>query len=177
MPQPCDGDARKERSQRVYCQCKWNPLWLIFLSVCVCGNVEEAAPTKPCWEPSKALKSLRPLKLALRKRIPLESLQAWSLLQNWWNSWALSDSGRNVGWREGMEVLPLKMLRCCCGPVAQLVGASFGTPKGCGFDSRSGHIPRLWVQFLVGACTRGNWPMCQCFSLMSMFLSLSLSNL
>ena len=30
--------------------------------------------------------------------------------------------------------------------VAQLVGESSHTPKGYGFDSQSGHIPRLWVQ-------------------------------
>ena len=32
------------------------------------------------------------------------------------------------------------------GPVAQLVGASSRTPKGCRFDPGSGHIPRLWGQ-------------------------------
>ena len=38
--------------------------------------------------------------------------------------------------------------------VAQLVGAL--SMIGCGFDSQSGHIPRLWVRFSVGACTGGN---------------------
>ena len=43
--------------------------------------------------------------------------------------------------------------------VPQLVEASC-TPKVCGFDPQSGHIPRLWDRSLVGACTRGNqWMM------------------
>ena len=29
--------------------------------------------------------------------------------------------------------------------VAQLIGASPHLPKGCGFNSQSGHISRLWV--------------------------------
>ena len=37
------------------------------------------------------------------------------------------------------------------GQVVQLVGPLFCTPKGCGFDSQSGHIPRLQVQSLVRA--------------------------
>ena len=32
------------------------------------------------------------------------------------------------------------------GQVAHLVGISSHLPKACGFDSQSGHIPRLWVQ-------------------------------
>ena len=40
--------------------------------------------------------------------------------------------------------------------VAQLVGASSHTQKGHGFDSWSGHMPRLWVQSSIGACTAGN---------------------
>ena len=35
--------------------------------------------------------------------------------------------------------------------VARLVGASSRTPRGRGFDSQSGCIPRLWVQSLVRA--------------------------
>lgn len=31
------------------------------------------------------------------------------------------------------------------------------TPKNCRFDSRSGHIPKLWVRSLAWACTGGNW--------------------
>ena len=54
---------------------------------------------------------------------------------------------------------------CCPGQVAQLVGALFCAPKGCRLISWSGHIPRLQVQSLVRAYTRGN---------QSMFLSLSL---
>ena len=44
--------------------------------------------------------------------------------------------------------------------------------KGCRFDSQSGHIPRLWVLSAVRAHTEATD--C-CFSLTSMFLSLSLS--
>ena len=58
----------------------------------------------------------------------------------------------------------LCLQKICCyfkkkkspGWVAQLVGASFQTPKGCRFDSQSGYIPRLWVQSLVGAHRGGN---------------------
>ena len=42
------------------------------------------------------------------------------------------------------------------GQVTQLVGASSGKPKSCGFDSWLRQIPRLWVQLLVGVCMRGN---------------------
>ena len=40
--------------------------------------------------------------------------------------------------------------------MAQLVGVSSHKPKGHRFDSQSGHMPRLWVRSLVGACVRGN---------------------
>ena len=53
-----------------------------------------------------------------------------------------------------------------------LAEAVLGTPKGWGFDSSSGHVSRLWVQSLFGACMEGPN---RCFSLTSMFLSLSLS--
>nr|KAF6283102.1 hypothetical protein mPipKuh1_010192 [Pipistrellus kuhlii] len=42
--------------------------------------------------------------------------------------------------------------------------------KGCGFNSRSGHIPRLWVRCLVGASMGGN----QSISLSHCCFSLSL---
>ena len=42
------------------------------------------------------------------------------------------------------------------GQVTQLVKASSCTPKGCGFYSWSGHIPRLWVPSLVRAHMGGN---------------------
>ena len=45
------------------------------------------------------------------------------------------------------------------GWVAQLLGASSHTPKGCGLDSQSGHIHRLWDQSLVGVHTEGNQSM------------------
>ena len=40
--------------------------------------------------------------------------------------------------------------------VAQLVGCHSATAKGFWFDSWSGHMPGLPVQYLVGVCTRGN---------------------
>ena len=40
--------------------------------------------------------------------------------------------------------------------MAQFVGASSHRPKGCGFDSWSGLIPRLWAPSLVGARMEGN---------------------
>ena len=55
----------------------------------------------------------------------------------------------------------------CPGQVAQLVGASCYTPKGCGLDSQSGNTPGLWVSSQVGSCMGGN---------QSMFLSLFLSS-
>ena len=39
---------------------------------------------------------------------------------------------------------------------AQVIGASFHAPKGCRFDSWSGHIPRLQAHPLARACTGGN---------------------
>ena len=41
------------------------------------------------------------------------------------------------------------------GWVAHLFGVSSPTPKGCGFNYRSGHIPRLQIRSLVGAHTGG----------------------
>lgn len=41
--------------------------------------------------------------------------------------------------------------------VAQWVGATAHAPEGPGFDSRSGHIPRLQVLFPVLLSTGGNW--------------------
>ena len=54
--------------------------------------------------------------------------------------------------------------------VAQLVGASSRTPKGCGFDSQSGHIPRLQVQSPVTVSTAG----CRSMFLSHIHVSLSL---
>ena len=59
---------------------------------------------------------------------------------------------------------------------AQLVGASSCTPKGRGFCSWSGHIPRLQVRSLVGESMRDNQTKSVCLSLslsLSFFLSLS----
>ena len=47
----------------------------------------------------------------------------------------------------------------CPGQVAQFVGASSHTPKGCGFNSQPGHIPKLEVQSPVWAHTEGNQSM------------------
>ena len=59
--------------------------------------------------------------------------------------------------------------------VAQLVGAMPCRPVGCGFDSRSGHMPRLQVQSPVRVCMRRQ-PIDVCLSLyLSLSLSLSLS--
>ena len=61
------------------------------------------------------------------------------------------------------------------GRVAQLVGVSSYTPRGCRFDSRSGHRPRLWVWSPVRVCTRYNWSMFLSYSSISLFLSFPLS--
>ena len=45
----------------------------------------------------------------------------------------------------GPQFSHLKNETAALAGVAQLVGASFPKPKGCGFDSRSGHISRLRV--------------------------------
>ena len=63
--------------------------------------------------------------------------------------------------------------------VAQLVGASSCGPKACGFDAQSWHMPRLKVEYQVGACTRKQ-PIDVSFShlrfcLSSVSLSLSVS--
>ena len=52
--------------------------------------------------------------------------------------------------------------------VAQLVGASSCTPKGCGLDSHTRHIPRTWVWSLIREHKGGNWSVFlsyRCFSL------------
>ena len=62
--------------------------------------------------------------------------------------------------------------------VAQFVGASSCTPKGCGFDLPSAHIPRVQVQSPVRANTRGNQLMFLSHSLrfsLSLCLSLRVS--
>ena len=70
----------------------------------------------------------------------------------------------------------ISLSQCCKktyvspGMVAKLVGMSSHKPKGCRFNSWSGHMPRLWVWSLVGAHTELiNWY----FSLPLMSLSLS----
>ena len=56
--------------------------------------------------------------------------------------------------------------------LAQLVGSLSHTPKVCGFNPWSGHIPRLWALSLVGSCVGGNWPMFLTLIFLSLFLSL-----
>ena len=56
--------------------------------------------------------------------------------------------------------------------VAQWAAASFCAPKGCGFDSWSGHRPGLWVQSPVGTLTEGNQSMFPSLLSLPPFLSL-----
>ena len=52
-----------------------------------------------------------------------------------------------------------KRTNCCPGQAALVVGASSCAPEGLGFDSHSGHIPRLQVQFPVKVRMGGSWLM------------------
>ena len=61
--------------------------------------------------------------------------------------------------------------------MVQLVGASPHTPKGCGFDSQSGHIPRLWVLPPVRVHMEGNRPMFLSHINVDLFLSLKPINI
>ena len=61
------------------------------------------------------------------------------------------------------------------GWVAQFVGASSHTPKGCGFDSQSGHRPRLHVLSPIRAHKGGGWSVFLSHVDVSLSLSLSLS--
>ena len=63
----------------------------------------------------------------------------------------------------------------CPSQVAQFIGALFCMPKGCRFASQSDHIPRLWVQSRVRACTGGNQRMFLSHFDFSLSHSLSLS--
>ena len=62
------------------------------------------------------------------------------------------------------------------GWVAQLFGVLFSTLKGRGFDSWSGHIPRLWVQSPVGERMGGTQSMCLTLTFFSLPSSLSKIN-
>ena len=55
--------------------------------------------------------------------------------------------------------------------VAQAVGESSCTPKGYRFDTRSEHLPKLWVWSLVGEPTRSNQSMFLSHTNGSVFLS------
>ena len=52
----------------------------------------------------------------------------------------------------------IKTIHLALAGVAHLVGASSHKLKRHRFSSWSGHIPRLQVRSLVGALTRGSWP-------------------
>ena len=64
----------------------------------------------------------------------------------------------------------IKGKKCCPGQLAQLAGVPSHTARECGFSPRSGPIPRFdfWLGCMWEATS-------QCFSLTSMFLSLSSS--
>ena len=59
--------------------------------------------------------------------------------------------------------------------MAQLIGVSFHTPKCCGFNSQSGHIPRLQVPSPDRKERYGRKPIDASLSHQYFFLSLSLS--
>ena len=63
--------------------------------------------------------------------------------------------GRNNGPKKKHIIADLKTTNDP-GQVAHLVGASSGTKIACRFYSCLGHVPRLWVQSLVGTRTGGN---------------------
>ena len=69
---------------------------------------------------------------------------------------------RNDEARKSQPYVSIIMAHC---QEAQLVGSSSRTPKGCGIDPWSGHIPKLWVRSLVRVPTEGNWSMFLSFSL------------
>ena len=77
----------------------------------------------------------------------------------------------------------ISLSQCCKktyvspGMVAKLVGMSSHKPKGCRFNSWSGHMPRLWVWSLVGAHTELiNWYFSLPLMSLSLFLSVSQIN-
>ena len=67
-----------------------------------------------------------------------------------------------------------KMSTYALASVAQLVAVLPSKWKGYRYNSQSGHMPRLWVQSLVRACTKGNQEMFLSH-IVSLSLSLSLS--
>ena len=82
-----------------------------------------------------------------------------------WQTETHTDRKRKVGERKVERQTDKKKSQeirrngVCPGPVGQLVGALFCAPKGRRSKPRPGHIPRLWVQSLVGVCIRGNQSM------------------
>ena len=84
------------------------------------------------------------------------------LLPGWpWASYPTSLCRGSSTWKMGQRhYLPhridvkKKRVHALAG-VAQLVGASSSKPKGLGFNSQSGHLPRLRVRSPVGAHMRG----------------------
>ena len=72
-----------------------------------------------------------------------------------------------------MKLINFKFSGQALAGVAQLVGVSSPKLKGHGFDTWSGHMPRLWVLAQVRVCTRGNGTMflsCVVVSLLSFSL-------
>ena len=60
--------------------------------------------------------------------------------------------------------------------VAQLIGALPCIPKGRGFHSLSGHIPRLQVRYLLGLCKGDNQSMVSLSASLSLPFSLKSVN-
>ena len=62
--------------------------------------------------------------------------------------WGHKEKNKYEGWKGKRDwiseiKMELKMDENSPGQGAQLVGMSSATPKGCGFDSQSGHMPRV----------------------------------
>ena len=72
----------------------------------------------------------------------------------------MEKSGQSQGRNANSKVTPLNcsknILHVALASVAQLAGASSLTLKGCGFNSQSGHMPRLHIQPPVRVDVRGN---------------------
>ena len=83
-------------------------------------------------------------------------------------------------WKDAQHHMPLENCKLkqtwALAGVAQLVEALSHTPKGCGFDSRSGHMPRLGAQSPIGVRMRGHQSMFLSHTDMSLSLPSSLSN-
>ena len=83
-------------------------------------------------------------------------------------SWLLVEYGKTTDF--GILILCAANIIPHPGQVAQLVEALSLTPKGCGFDSWLGYIPKLQVRSPVRHTREATG---QCFSFTLIFLSLS----